>query len=222
MAISGLISNQNLPAVEQTVRHYERPPQLPEFDGVSEKREGNMGYLSLAIEGENPTLEQLVASYSRSQNNDPTNRIQVNGHSCRLIREERGFLLAPPSLSIHLKRFNFQRGAKSPLLGRICQFFSFKWCAAMPGITTKKTTPVQFPDRYTLQPIEGNRAEYELDAFIVHHGASANSGHYVSYIKEGADWFLADDAHVRLVTAEELAMAKSSAYMIHYSQLPPL
>jgi ubiquitin carboxyl-terminal hydrolase 22/27/51 len=56
-------------------------------------------------------------------------------------------------------------------------------------------------------------AMYTLSAVIVHKG-EINSGHYVSYAREGKDWFLFDDSKVVLVGEQEVLRAE--AYLLVY------
>ena len=56
-------------------------------------------------------------------------------------------------------------------------------------------------------------ASYALSAVIVHKG-EINSGHYVSYVREGRDWFLFDDSKVVLVGGKEVLAAE--AYLLVY------
>ena len=55
---------------------------------------------------------------------------------------------------------------------------------------------------------------YSLSAVIVHKGG-IESGHYVSYSREGTDWFLFDDSKVVLVSESEVLNAE--AYLLLYA-----
>jgi ubiquitin carboxyl-terminal hydrolase 22/27/51 len=55
--------------------------------------------------------------------------------------------------------------------------------------------------------------KYALSAVIVHKG-EINSGHYVSYAREGNDWFLFDDSKVVLVSEGDVLNAE--AYILVY------
>jgi ubiquitin carboxyl-terminal hydrolase 22/27/51 len=46
------------------------------------------------------------------------------------------------------------------------------------------------------------------------HKGEINSGHYVSYAREGKDWFLFDDSKVVLVGEQEVLAAQ--AYLLVY------
>ena len=55
---------------------------------------------------------------------------------------------------------------------------------------------------------------YELSGVIVHKG-KIDSGHYVSYSREGGDWFAFDDSKVVLVGEAEVLAAE--AYLLFYT-----
>lgn len=58
-----------------------------------------------------------------------------------------------------------------------------------------------------------NSLVYELSSVIVHKG-KIDSGHYVSYSREGNDWFMFDDSKVVLVSEAEVLAAE--AYLLFY------
>ncbi|KAH7378719.1 ubiquitin carboxyl-terminal hydrolase 2 [Pyrenochaeta sp. MPI-SDFR-AT-0127] len=58
-----------------------------------------------------------------------------------------------------------------------------------------------------------NSLIYELSSVIVHKG-KIDSGHYVSYSREGSDWFMFDDSKVVLVHESEVLAAE--AYLLFY------
>jgi ubiquitin carboxyl-terminal hydrolase 22/27/51 len=58
-----------------------------------------------------------------------------------------------------------------------------------------------------------NSLIYELSSVIVHKGR-IDSGHYVSYSREGNDWFMFDDSKVVLVSEAEVLSAE--AYILSY------
>lgn len=58
-----------------------------------------------------------------------------------------------------------------------------------------------------------NSLVYKLSSVIVHKG-KIDSGHYVSYSREGNDWFMFDDSKVVLVSEAEVLAAE--AYLLFY------
>jgi len=69
-------------------------------------------------------------------------------------------------------------------------------------------------------PSEGSRTTktFEASAFILHIG-SLNGGHYTAYVKERDGWYLYNDSsRTGPVDEDALEAAKSSAYIIKYSE----
>ncbi|THX53556.1 ubiquitin carboxyl-terminal hydrolase-like protein 22 [Aureobasidium pullulans] len=122
----------------------------------------------------------------------------------------------PPVLPIHLKRFSHSKTSSTSI---------------------KLDAKVHFPTILDLQPYVSRprskkgggdsngtkngdidkgsspRPLYELSSVIVHKG-KMDSGHYVSYAREGDEWFLFDDSKVVLVEEKEVLAAE--AYMLFY------
>jgi ubiquitin carboxyl-terminal hydrolase 22/27/51 len=61
--------------------------------------------------------------------------------------------------------------------------------------------------------IDPDVGKYTLSAVIVHKG-DIQGGHYVSYAREGGDWFLFDDSKVVIVGEGEVLAAQ--AYLLVY------
>jgi ubiquitin carboxyl-terminal hydrolase 36/42 len=55
---------------------------------------------------------------------------------------------------------------------------------------------------------------YELVGVLVHQGRTCNSGHYLSYVKSGEDWFKTNDSVVTKVDVS--AVLKQQAYIVLY------
>ena len=55
---------------------------------------------------------------------------------------------------------------------------------------------------------------YELVGVLVHQGRSCNSGHYLSYVKSGDDWFKANDSVVTKVDVS--TVLRQQAYIVVY------
>ena len=57
--------------------------------------------------------------------------------------------------------------------------------------------------------------DYKVSGYIQHHGPAVTSGHYTTLRVNGADWWCLDDAKTPcLLTAEKLAIARRSMYVI--------
>lgn len=74
-----------------------------------------------------------------------------------------------------------------------------------------KTTGAHNTNYNTNTP--SNNLTYELSSVIVHKG-KIDAGHYVSYSREGNDWFAFDDSKVVLVSEAEVLNAE--AYIVSY------
>lgn len=127
----------------------------------------------------------------------------------------------PPVVSIHLKRFSHSRTLKE---------------------STKVDTRIRFPFVLDLKPYlsrsvrkaasngtktvdeDSKNAEspadyglsnpvYDLSSVVVHKGKIDN-GHYISYAKQGPDWFRFDDSMV--VQVDEKEVLRAEAYMLFY------
>ena len=136
----------------------------------------------------------------------------------------------PPVLGIHLKvnilpLLSRLSERQHQNLTKIPQRFSHT-----KDKSSKLDIPVTFPLRLDMVPYtthhqhlpkDSNKdsshskldASYLLSAVIVHKG-EINSGHYVSYAREGKDWFLFDDSKVVLVGEGEVLAAQ--AYLLVY------
>ncbi len=71
---------------------------------------------------------------------------------------------------------------------------------------------------------DGTIATYKLDAFIVHEGATTNSGHYICYKEIDGKWIEADDGRVRFVEEVEIdgillgQKKHATSYLHHYKK----
>jgi ubiquitin carboxyl-terminal hydrolase 22/27/51 len=117
----------------------------------------------------------------------------------------------PPVLTIHLKRFEHSRSNSTKLETKVkfpMQLDLYPYTAEHKGSKTKSAKPSN-PNINTPSEI----SMYELASVIVHKG-KIDSGHYVSYSREGNDWFLFDDSKVVLVGEAEVLAAE--AYLMFY------
>ncbi|KAG9202132.1 hypothetical protein G6514_004566 [Epicoccum nigrum] len=121
----------------------------------------------------------------------------------------------PPVLTIHLKRFEHNKSASSKIETRV----SFPTKLDLFPYTTAHKEQVKASKAAGL-PITNfnmnspaNNITYELASVIVHKG-KIDSGHYVSYSREGNDWFAFDDSKV--VLADEAEVLRAEAYIVTY------
>ncbi len=70
-----------------------------------------------------------------------------------------------------------------------------------------------------------NRIKYNLSSFILHHGDTAESGHYICYSRSNADWWRYDDANVKHIDSIERELQiqdlAQSAYVFLYEREAP-
>lgn len=76
----------------------------------------------------------------------------------------------------------------------------------------KGAAPAPAPTNHNINS-PSNSLYYELSGVIVHKG-KIDSGHYVSYSREGGDWFAFDDSKVVLVSEAEVLAVE--AYLLFY------
>ncbi|KAL6709589.1 hypothetical protein ACN47E_001524 [Coniothyrium glycines] len=123
----------------------------------------------------------------------------------------------PPVLSIHLKRFEHTKSTSSKIETKV----SFPVKLDIHPYTTAHKAAVKAAKSNSSGLITtnhnmnspANSLVYELSSVIVHKG-KIDSGHYVSFSREGNDWFMFDDSKVVLVSEAEVLAAE--AYLLFY------
>jgi ubiquitin carboxyl-terminal hydrolase 22/27/51 len=118
----------------------------------------------------------------------------------------------PPVLPIHLKRFEHSKSTSSKIETRIS--FPMK-LDLFPYTSSQTKASKNAPPMNTTHNMNtpANSLTYELSSVIVHKG-KIDSGHYVSYSREGTDWFSFDDSKVVRASEEEVLGAE--AYLLFY------
>ncbi|KAF2769110.1 cysteine proteinase [Teratosphaeria nubilosa] len=128
----------------------------------------------------------------------------------------------PPVIPIHLKRFSHSRTLKESSKVDTRIRFPFYLDFAPYLSTSKKKGLAALANRADGKHTdeEGNVTEYtisepqyELSSVVVHKGKIDN-GHYVSYSKQGKEWFRFDDSMV--VQVDEKEVLGAEAYMLFY------
>ena len=134
---------------------------------------------------------------------------------------------------IHLKRFRHERGtgakdgggsSKVETRVRVPLKLDLAPYATSPSSLTKTkpstngtTTSPEKPTKSDPDPSEGEAEgpdpTYHLSSVIVHKGKLDN-GHYISYSRQGEEWFRFDDSMV--VAVEEREVLGAEAYMVFY------
>lgn len=105
----------------------------------------------------------------------------------------------PKYFFIQLKRFSYDTKEKKPL---------------------KLVTAISIPDNneidmtdYLIKPRPQKAFLYEIIGMAIHHGSSADGGHYTAYVKYPNDWFHANDGSISKTTWEDAKKAGQDAYL---------
>ncbi|KAF2869136.1 ubiquitin carboxyl-terminal hydrolase-like protein 22 [Massariosphaeria phaeospora] len=122
----------------------------------------------------------------------------------------------PPVLSIHLKRFEHTKSTSSKIETMVrfpMKLDLYPYTTDYKSTQTKASKASGPPNTNHNVNSPANSILYELSSVIVHKG-KIDSGHYVSYSREGNDWFSFDDSKVVLVPESEVLGAE--AYLLFY------
>lgn len=118
---------------------------------------------------------------------------KANCNKCKKNRQcslQISFTLYPRVLIFHLKKF--------------CFYYH-----------VKINKDIKFPFINFKLP-ENDKKKYDLYAICSHIG-TLDSGHYISCIKDGNNWFYCNDSHVKLLTTiDELNFITENAYLLFY------
>ncbi|KAF2786025.1 ubiquitin carboxyl-terminal hydrolase-like protein 22 [Melanomma pulvis-pyrius CBS 109.77] len=122
----------------------------------------------------------------------------------------------PPVLPVHLKRFEHTKSTSSKIETNVrfpMKLDIFPYTTQHKSSQTKAAKLSGPANTNYNMNTPTNSLIYELSSVIVHKG-KIDSGHYVSYSREGNDWFLFDDSKVVLVSEAEVLGAE--AYLLFY------
>ncbi|XP_051127059.1 ubiquitin carboxyl-terminal hydrolase 17-like [Andrographis paniculata] len=158
--------------------------------------------LNVEIDGSIYTLEEALSQFTSSETLGGDDKYKCSRcKSYEKATKRLSVLEAPNILTIVLKRFQ-------------------------TGNLGKLNKLVRFPEVLNLSPymsgIGDKQPTYQLYAVVVHLGSmnTADSGHYVSYIKDfRGNWFRVDDSKVSHVDLETVLSVE--AYILFYSRLTP-
>jgi hypothetical protein len=121
-------------------------------------------------------------------------------HEYRVTEETKEFTFPPKEMLIALKRFYFDND----------------------GRRYKINSPVAVPLLLEL-PADAvstrQSARYELDGFVQHRGDSADSGHYVAFLKINGKWIEYNDSQTRVLTKDQIKVALQNPYFLHYRHI---
>merc|ERR1719335_829704 len=109
------------------------------------------------------------------------------------------FKVLPKVLILNLKRFIFNTET---------------------GCPQKAKKPIKFEEKLTFDRAwlaeDVEPVEYQLTSVIMHHGDSANGGHYNAAVRYNNDWHMYDDALVRPMDVREVCHQHLTAYLLLY------
>ncbi|KAJ9647158.1 hypothetical protein H2199_002144 [Coniosporium tulheliwenetii] len=117
----------------------------------------------------------------------------------------------PPVLCIHLKRFEHSKAASSKIETNV----RFPLQLDMWPYTTRAKSAAVAEGKKGAVSAEppAPSCVYELSSVVVHKG-KLDSGHYISYSREGSEWFQFDDSKV--ILASEAEVLAANAYLLFY------
>jgi ubiquitin C-terminal hydrolase len=175
------------------------------FGGENNQRTrhtNELNHLKLPIDESNDFQTLLENYFEEDEESHETSvaqnepKIEAKYSLTRYYQEE------PSSLILNLRRFSLKDGQSRKINSEI---------QGIPAI-------LKLPSK-ALNGKEPEK-ELELQSFIVHLGASLNSGHYICYRKVEGTWYLFNDAAKPQRLSEEKALeAAKNAYLIFYDQI---
>jgi ubiquitin carboxyl-terminal hydrolase 36/42 len=143
-------------------------------------------------------LEGALAKFTKTELLDGDNRVNCSRCKAKKVVSKGLRLATAPSILVcHLKRFDFD------LLGR----------------TRRIAKKINYPQRLEIGDFmsranQSSPPPYELVGVLVHAGRQCESGHYLSFIKNGESWYKANDEVVTKVSVD--IVLRQQAYILIY------
>jgi ubiquitin C-terminal hydrolase len=184
--------------------------------------------LSLEVGGGLNSLDRALRAFCTIERLDERNKWTCPSCSRAVCAEKRLTLArAPAVLTVHFKRFSFTPLATSDKNRSLLAVRAAMGGFSLPfhgfGGSAKIGSHIAFPLLLDLAPHvsepahAGSSLVYDLHGVLVHQGASSNSGHYFSFVKDAAGaWSKMNDEIVS--RANEAEVLKQPAYMLFYSR----
>ncbi|KZF18900.1 ubiquitin carboxyl-terminal hydrolase 2 [Xylona heveae TC161] len=148
-------------------------------------------------------LQDCLARYTSEERLEPDEYTCQNCHVApKRAVKQLTLKRLPPILCIQLKKFEHSRSAAFKIESKL----HFPLKLDMTPYTTRYRSGLMSGS------LQGSYV-YELSSVIVHKG-SLESGHYISYSREGNEWFMFDDNKVTL--ALEAEVLEADAYLLFY------
>ena len=187
--------------------------------------------LSLEVGGSLNSLERALRAFCTVERLDERNKWTCPSCSKPVCAEKRLTLArSPPVLTVHFKRFSFTSLSASDKNRSLLAVRAAMGGCALPfgrgsGGNSKIGSHIAFPLLLDLAPHISEPAPtgmpllYDLHGVLVHQGASSNSGHYFSFVKDAAGaWAKMNDEIVSRTSESDVL--KQPAYMLFYSRRP--
>jgi len=158
-------------------------------------------YMDLSLEISDPcigTLHDALSHFTKTESLGKENMVDCN--KCQKRRQvSKGLRLAtaPTILVCHLKRFMHDKYGRISRVSKSIEFPLFLDISNCMSKVNRSIPPL-----------------YELVGVLVHQGQSCTSGHYISYVKSGEEWYRISDNHV--VQVEVSYVMQQKAYILMY------
>jgi uncharacterized UBP type Zn finger protein len=91
-------------------------------------------------------------------------------------------------------------------------------CRVADGCLQKVFAPLQIQEQLTLNDQDGSK-QYELRSAILHKGVDFNGGHYICVFRAAGCWMLGDDADIRGMGHDEVALFLGQGYVYGHMEL---
>ncbi|KTW26154.1 hypothetical protein T552_03046 [Pneumocystis carinii B80] len=157
-------------------------------------------YLDLSLDLMGTSIEEALAMYVREEKLTQSNRYKCE--KCEILvdfQKKSTIYILPPILTLHLKRFSFNKAFKMSKITRSIRY----------GETLEMTS-------YMSQKKQ-NPIIYDLIGIIVHSGNDTRCGHYYSFCKtSNGTWQHFNDDRVSTVSLQ--TVLKQQAYILLYSR----
>lgn len=190
---------------------------LPALDGIpngiTAPKIEHHGYFQLTMkEGEiAPSVGQMIRDFMTDHISMEKRAIDGKDHPYpTLVRRE--LLEAPPFFLFMVKRF-YNRQKPESTLTRLCSRFF----PPLGWEIGKNSAPVHVPPELEIPLANGAISRYRFHpCFIVHHGATPNSGHYTSNREVQGQKYYMSDEHITQVNQEAWDEALRNIYLGAY------
>lgn len=157
-------------------------------------------YLDLSLDLMGSSIEEALEMYVREERLTQSNRYKCEKCGILVDFEKKSTIfLLPPILTLHLKRFSFNKAFKM----------------------SKITKYIRYGDKLELNPYMSLKKEkqiiYDLIGIIVHSGNDTRCGHYYSFCKtSNGTWVHFNDESVSTVSLQ--TVLKQQVYILFYSR----